>query len=246
MSEYKYSILTVNFGKYEILLDPKEPRDDVEYVCVTDDPDLKSDVWKIIYKPGMWFLYPKHNPYEFVSTDVCLWLDGSYYLCGDPTDNLVMPFINSDKEMMISLHNYRHNVYEELVYWMYTRGLDPENANAMFTELVSNGFNSDTLFQTSCILTKKTPIIQLIFSEVNALDKKCSVKGNYRDDQTIISYVIASKFPNWSKIVLMDFKYTNSNPYFYRRFHGTMDRMPEESYSFRCFNVDQQMLYCIK
>ena len=47
--KYKYSILTCIFNKYETLKPIKDFREDVEYVCVTDDKDLTSEQWKIIY-----------------------------------------------------------------------------------------------------------------------------------------------------------------------------------------------------
>ena len=45
----KYSVLTFIFGDYEIVREIKEPSPDAEYILVTDNHNLKSDTWKIVY-----------------------------------------------------------------------------------------------------------------------------------------------------------------------------------------------------
>lgn len=47
----KYSIITMVFNNYDLLREPEEVDENAEYICITDNPDLKSDVWKIIYMP---------------------------------------------------------------------------------------------------------------------------------------------------------------------------------------------------
>ena len=44
----KYSILTFNFGNYEVFREPEAVDENCEYVYVTDNPNLKSNIWKII------------------------------------------------------------------------------------------------------------------------------------------------------------------------------------------------------
>ena len=46
----KYSVLTFIIGKgYEKVHEIENMQDDVEYLLVTDDPDLKSNTWKVTY-----------------------------------------------------------------------------------------------------------------------------------------------------------------------------------------------------
>ena len=44
----KYSILTFNFGNYEVFREPEAVDENCEYVYVTDNSNLKSNIWKII------------------------------------------------------------------------------------------------------------------------------------------------------------------------------------------------------
>jgi hypothetical protein len=49
------AVITSIYGGYDALLDPPEQSVDVaRWVCVTDDPDLKSDVWDVVVdrRPG--------------------------------------------------------------------------------------------------------------------------------------------------------------------------------------------------
>ena len=45
----RYSVVTYIFGDYEKLREIQGTLDpDAEYICITDNPDLKSDTWQII------------------------------------------------------------------------------------------------------------------------------------------------------------------------------------------------------
>ena len=87
-NRYKYSVLTCLFNRYEInIREPEEYDPDVEYVMVTDDPELLklNTMWKIVLIDSLFetyggyakSFYVKYHPFEFVSSDVVLWIDGS-------------------------------------------------------------------------------------------------------------------------------------------------------------------------
>jgi len=243
MSKYLYSVLTVNTGGYEPIREVSKPNKDVEYVCVTDNPDLKSKTWKLIYIPDIWFLYVKHHPYEFISSDVCLWLDGSYQLIDDPTDAFVKPFIESNKELSISLHDKRWNVVEEAMMWVYIRNFSFPNAERFIIKILAEQYRQATLFQTSCILSKKTADVLNIFYLVSELEHELSAEGKYRDDQTLVSYIIGKHYYRWDKINLMNFEKIANNPYFVWKRHGSDDQIIVQQKSFRCFDLDFEHLY---
>lgn len=82
IAETKYSILTCVFGE-DKLKEINNPDKDVEYVCVTDNKSLVSETWKIIYVPAdnnhpicNW-KYPKFHPFEFVTNDICIYVDAT-------------------------------------------------------------------------------------------------------------------------------------------------------------------------
>lgn len=116
-SKYKYAVLTAIFGEYEMIREVQEPRSDVEYVLVTDNPKLTSSTWKIklvdSFFDGMSgyakSFYVKYHPFEFVESDVFLWVDGSIQIKKDFTDAIMMPFINSNYEVL-ELTNMVNNI----------------------------------------------------------------------------------------------------------------------------------------
>ena len=53
-TQYKYSVLSFIIGKgYEILHEVKNQQSDVEYIVVTDDINLRSSTWKVIYDESL-------------------------------------------------------------------------------------------------------------------------------------------------------------------------------------------------
>lgn len=244
MKNYLYSVLTVCTGGYEPVREIINPNPNVEYVCVTDDPKMTSKTWKIIYIPNIWFLYVKHHQYEFISTDVCLWLDGSYQIYNDPTEAFVKPFINSNKEFSISLHETRHSIIEEILNWVYVRKMSYKNAEQLIIRILRENLYKDCLFQTSCMLTKKTPAVLDIFYKVSELEADCSVDGKYRDDQTILSYVMVKHYYRWNGLNIMNFEKMVNNDYFKMLMHGKTDSFClAKQLSFRCFDMDFDHLY---
>ncbi len=245
----KYSVLTCIFNNYEQLSPPPKILNDnieVEWICVSNTDDISCEGWNIIYRPDIKnFLYVKHHQYEFVSNDICVWFDGSYVITKDFSENLIVPFYNSDKELMISIHDSRYNIYEELAYWVFARNLNNTNANTFWNYLVNSGYHGGTLFQTSFMISKKTENILNIFNLVDSLETQLSVEGFYRDDQTTISYIIDNFYYKWDKIVLMDFEYTCNNDYFHWCLHNTNTPFPIKSNHNICWEEPQYFLYKI-
>jgi hypothetical protein len=116
-TKYKYAVLTAIFGNYELIREVQNPRSDVEYVVVTDNPNLTSSTWKVklvdSFFDGMSgyakSFYVKYHPFEFIESDVFLWVDGSIQIKKDFTDALMEPFINSNYEV-IELTNMVTNI----------------------------------------------------------------------------------------------------------------------------------------
>ena len=240
--EYLYSVLTVNTNGYEKIHEVKNPNPKVEYVCVTDDESLTSETWKIIYKKDIWFLDVKHNVFDYVNTDVCLWLDGSYEITDDPTNELVLPFISSEKDMMISLHDVRTNVFDEMCQWWICRNIPDENIKMLCKILIDNGMTGlDILFQTSCFLIKNTGNTKFLYEEIRRTEKVCSVVAPYRDDQVITSLCIAKIFPNWERLTLMSFEDTSNNKFFHWCQHGTNVPVITKNFTTRCWNKENHL-----
>ena len=49
----KYAVVTFLFNHYDLLREPIMVDEKVDYYCLTDDKNLKSNVWQIIYLEKM-------------------------------------------------------------------------------------------------------------------------------------------------------------------------------------------------
>lgn len=106
----KICLYTAIFGDYETLKKPIKI-DGLDYICFTDNSNLKSDDWKIIYveknndiPPGLEYKKIKCLSHEYLSDyDYTIWLDANFNL----TDKNYLKFLfdnfKSDKVLL-----YKH------------------------------------------------------------------------------------------------------------------------------------------
>ena len=48
-TENKKVIYSANFGSYDLIGEPKFVDSDVDYIYFTDNPDVKSEIWSVIF-----------------------------------------------------------------------------------------------------------------------------------------------------------------------------------------------------
>ena len=120
----KYSILTFNFGNYEIFREPEEIDEDCEYVYVTDNPNLKSNIWKIIiedkfkeHSPYYKAFYVRYHPFEYVNTDTCIVLDSSIKI-KKKLNNIIEDFnLRNDDIGLLLMPFHDNKPFEEIKVW---------------------------------------------------------------------------------------------------------------------------------
>lgn len=106
----KYTILSFNFGEYDLMREPKVIDPDAEYIFVTDRP-AKSSRWKVIVDPKLVnrnpiysTYYVRYHPFEYANTDTVITLDASIHL-NDSLAPIVKEFL--PHEYVVILTNYR-------------------------------------------------------------------------------------------------------------------------------------------
>ena len=162
--KYKYSILTCIFNKYETLKPIKDFREDVEYVCVTDDKDLTSEQWKIIYCDDVLkrmpktnqFTYIRFHPFQFVSTDTCITIDASMEILKDFWDDLIVPFIEGGFKYGVKLHSSRSDIYEEVNAWKNIRGYKDGCYEKVINFLKSENYDIQGMVEAGFIVHTNT------------------------------------------------------------------------------------------
>lgn len=207
----KYSILTFIVGKgYEMVHEILNKQDDVEYLMITDDPDLKSNTWQIIYDQNLLqYKTPfercfriRYNVFKYCSTDVCVTIDGSMQVKGS-LDKLIDIFNDGKYDICLMPHPLWSSIITEYNAWIKMRNY-PINQAQTSLKFISNlgyDFNYNGLFQLcfsikrKCSFTKK--LDDLVFSCLQYL----SDDNNFeRLDQTIFTCIM-NKFFNDKKVL---------------------------------------------
>ena len=115
----KIAIYTAFTGDYDTLKHPEVIDENCDYICFTDNPDLTSDLWKIIpmeesildnnRKAKQYKLLPhkylKDYKYSF-------WLDGTFKIKGSIRD-YIYKNLRANSKMLVVVHTERDCVYEE-------------------------------------------------------------------------------------------------------------------------------------
>ena len=147
VKQYKYSILTFVFGEYEKLHEIGEMDSEVEYICVTDNENLKSDTWEIVVDheldgKGVFdkCFSVRYNPFKYVSSDVVVTVDGSIGL-HKSISPLVNKFIESDCDASFLIHAYRDNLIVEYNTWVAYRKFPLERARKHVNFLGGLGYD---------------------------------------------------------------------------------------------------------
>lgn len=106
----RYTILSFNFGGYDILREPKVVDPQAEYIFVTDRP-VKSSRWKVVIDPKLVNRHPvyssyyvRYHPFEYASTDTVITVDASIQI-NDSLAPIVGEFL--PHEYAVLLTNYR-------------------------------------------------------------------------------------------------------------------------------------------
>lgn len=202
---FKYSIITFIFGDYECLREVGETDPNVEYICVTDNKNLKSDTWKIIVDDelegkGVFdkCFSVRYNPFKYCSTDICVRVDGSIKI-HKPINHIVEKFIQSGDDVCFLIHPYRDNIPVEYQIWNMFRNFPKEKALQHLSIFQSLGydFNKKGFIQLNFSIVKRNKInndintltyyFQKLFGNENDID---------RLDQTTLTVILDRFFPD--------------------------------------------------
>jgi hypothetical protein len=130
----KYSVLTFIINDYEYVREIEydiSTTPHIEYILVTDNPNLKSNTWNIIYDKDLedsnLTVYDKvmmvrYNPYKYVSNDICVRIDGSMQIV-KPLDYFINEFIEGEYDGSLLLHPLRDLIYDEYRAWHLLRNM---------------------------------------------------------------------------------------------------------------------------
>lgn len=171
-SKYKYSVLTCIFDDYEMVREVINPDPDVEYVLITDDPTLTSNTWNIKLQDSFFegmsgyarAAYVKYHPFEFIDSDVFLWVDGSIQITDNFSNSIMQPFIDSEFELLEMINTISDTGDWEINRWLNneTHGFNKEQSNLIERLFPNEPWMDAMMVQTTIYGGKNTRLCNLV------------------------------------------------------------------------------------
>ena len=196
----KYAVVTYIFGKNREILRKPIVRDDIEYICVTDQNDLKSVDWKIVYdeipqskctRDKM--VYVKYNPFKYTDADLICVIDGTLEI----TKSLIPLFQEvENKDILIKLHPERDNLYSELKEWINTRGMEKESILKfkIMGDKLGIDLNRKFLIESCVIVYTRSSKVKRLCEEEIAYMQFLGNNGNlFLSNQCVFTFLIQKK-----------------------------------------------------
>jgi len=118
----KRCVYTALIGDYEELNEqPVAVRSDINFVCFTDNKNLRSNTWKIVTVDPTFKKDPirsqrviKLSPHQYLTNyDLSLYIDNTIILSVKPED--IFAEYNEHCDFLIPSHSYRHSLLDEFM-----------------------------------------------------------------------------------------------------------------------------------
>ena len=203
MKKYRYSVLAYIFNGYEYLREVGEIDPECEYILVTDDPELRSATWKIVYDRSLdgMSVFDKcyavrFNIFKYCSTDICIYLDANI-IVRKSLKSLVDVFETGKYEMSLMPHPRRTGFPDEYVAWVKYRNYPVDRANKFlhFCHMAHYDFNYRGLFQGNFKIVRNDKTNRDFEALTLAFLRYLGDDGVIeRVDQTVFSYVLNNYF----------------------------------------------------
>lgn len=156
------SILTFILGDGELLRTPSVVNPNAEYICITDNSNLRSDTWTCIFDESLTMIpnlrqrmaYIKYNPFKYATGKHVVVIDGSFEIGNDFSH---ISRIMSTHEIALRTHPYRTSLVDEIDVWKQCRGLPEETYNKFQSAFNKCGYGDYRgLFETSTLILNRT------------------------------------------------------------------------------------------
>lgn len=178
MSLIKRVVYTAIFGGYDSLHEPEGFNKGIDFICFTDDPELRSQKWKVVLvsdnepNAAMQNRKYKFSPHIYLKDyDESLYIDGNIFACSDSINDLFDKYLTEYK-IAIPPHPERKCIYKEARKCIDVSKGDPLKIDLQMHYYQSVGFPSEYgLFENNVILRRhnEPEIIELMQSWLQQL-----------------------------------------------------------------------------
>jgi hypothetical protein len=211
----KLLVYTAVFGGYDRVFPPVMAESALDYVVVTDDPDLKPAGWRVLRVDPADYGSPKaanlhykalmHR--EMPGYDASLYIDGNVRLLGR-TSEVFDRFLASGAALGVFRHPTRDCVADEVEACILGRKGDPETLRAELTAYRDEGFADDQGLIEATIILKNHNAPDL--DPAMALWRDLFSRFRTRDQFSLP----VVKARTGVSCVYHDFNFRNPNPWF--------------------------------
>lgn len=154
----KLVVYTAIFGNRDRLMRPTAFKN-VDYICFTDNPSLKSDIWKIVYvkegeDPRRLAKIYKILPHKFLPNyQYSLWVDGTHVPIQNPWI-MVKKFLKH-KDIALFSHFKRNCIYEEAKACIELNKDDSQVIIDQVTKYLREGFPRHAGLATCTVILRR-------------------------------------------------------------------------------------------
>ena len=214
------SVLTYSFGENtDPLRDPLVIDEDTEYICVTDNRELKSNVWNFVYQdfPNIKsnrdkVVLVKFNPFRFINTESVCVIDSTLEI--KKSLKGLFELLN-ESDLIFKKHPMRNSLGEELPIW-FSRGLTNESFYKFLGLAFFDRIDLYSVFEfEGCLfLLNKTLDAVSLMAKVIAYSKYLGSDGNFiPTNQCPLSYVIDKFYRDKVAVIDVDIQQNYFNRY---------------------------------
>lgn len=234
----KKVVYTCITGGYDSLVEPKVISAGFDYICFTDNLELKSNVWDIKPLPKETDelsqvkkqRYVKINPHKLLGDyELSIWVDGNVELKGDLND-FISKKIKDDDIICVPKHPQRNCIYEEERTVVAMKKDVKENTNPQINRYKKEGFPKKYGLLQSNILIRRhnsPDCIKLMedwFEEVKNGSHRDQLSFNYaawKNENVKVTYldkyIYKSEWFHWHSIHKKAKPIVKTNPIINRR-----------------------------
>lgn len=211
-----YSIIQCVTNRYDRIFDCGDT-DATERLLFTDE-QTKAKNWKVnLITSHKEFPFDdifkiRWNPFEYTNSDYVVWIDGSIKINGS-VKKYVEAVIKSGAEFATIKHPFRDNIFNEYYEWCRIRNYDKMKAFAWMNYMQENGWNPKNkgLYQVTICIFKNTLRIKEFCKDINKELHALDANHYERLDQTIVSYLLKTKYKDMKVFELSENMYKRTN-----------------------------------
>lgn len=209
----QYSILTILMGNYDILheLPFQNTNENVEFICVTDNKNLTSNTWTIVYDDELGkdeyngfdrtFLV-RYNPFKYCKFNICIRIDATIVPLCDLQD-LVHKFNEGDYECGFCVHPKNVLITDELNDWVRLRKCDQRQLQLNYIQnVIGYDITNKGVIQTNISILRNTSTVKEINEKMINILFECTDNVGHvnRLDQTLFTAFFNHNY-GWLKVL---------------------------------------------